>query len=130
MTPDQSAPTPQQQHLLEQAIAFAGKYARTFDPELLDLWYRLLVEQTLPATATHAELAANNAVRYFVVNIIRQYQLATTGRPETPWLGNNTRLPTTAQAEAADPTPAPARRMAKPVRRNLMARKAAAKRRT
>jgi hypothetical protein len=69
-----------------KAIEFAAPYVRSFDRNLLEHWYRQVVERTLPPTATHAELAADNALRAFVVGIIRQYQFAVTGNMETPWL--------------------------------------------
>jgi hypothetical protein len=77
--------TPEQrQDQLAKAIDFAGKYVRTFDPELLQHLYRTIVEHTLPAAASLQERAELDGQRKLIVGIIRQYQLASTGSPETP----------------------------------------------
>jgi hypothetical protein len=75
----------QRRERISKAIEYAGRYARSFDRELLNHWYKSIVEHTLPASASYQELVADNAVRAFVMGIIRQYQLAITGSLETPW---------------------------------------------
>lgn len=74
----------QRADVLTKAIDFAGKYVRTFDPELLAHLYRTIVEHTLPPSASLQEHAELNGQRKLIIGIIRQYQLATTGNPETP----------------------------------------------
>jgi hypothetical protein len=63
-----------------KAMEFAGNYRIAFPQELLRHFYQHIVERTLPSTATHAELAANNALRDFVVKIIKQVELAQSGK--------------------------------------------------
>src|SRR5688572_12789497 len=78
--------TPEQRaELLAKAIDFAGGYARSFAPEVLQHLYRSIVEHTLPPTASLQEHAELNGQRKLVIGIIRQYQLATTGNTDTPW---------------------------------------------
>lgn len=75
----------QRAKLQQQALDFAGRYVRSFDRELLDHWYKTIVERVLPPNATHAEHAYHEGQRALIVGIIRQYQFAMTGNLETPW---------------------------------------------
>ena len=75
----------QRRERLSKAVAFAGRYVRSFDRELLNHWQQQIVERTLPPNASHAEHAYHEGQRAFVVGIIRQYQFALTGSFDTPW---------------------------------------------
>ena len=75
----------QRAELQQKALDFASKYVRSFDRELLEHWYRTIVERVLPPNASHAEHAYHEGQRAFVVGIIRQYQFAMTGSLDTPW---------------------------------------------
>jgi len=73
----------QRRERVAAAVSFAGGYVPR-DPHVLARLHHAAFAP-LPPTATHAQMAYAEGQRYLISQLIRQYQLATTGSPDTPW---------------------------------------------